>query len=277
MLFVPSGANSFAAVQSSVGTTRPNTAQGTSVTPVVGSKGGWAQVIAALDHDTYGLLICVNTNGAASASRNTVLDIGIGAAASEVVLIPDLIAGNAPSYITHGGGLWYFFPIAVPAGTRISARAQGSVVTAFRVYVQAMQQPFNPSMIKKASFVETIGMTAPTGTALTPGTTNKSAWVLLGATVNRCWWWQIGAQVTSADTAHQASAVHLDLAVGNGTDYNLILRDVVFMTSTNEQGALTPLTIGCEVPVPAGSSIYVRAQSSGTADALFIAAYGAGG
>lgn len=277
MLFVPAGANSFADVQSSTGTARPAPSQGTAVTPDVGAKGAWVQVIASLSSDTYGLLICINNNNASAASRNTRLDIGVGAASSEIVLIPDLIAGNAAAYSVPGSGIWYYFPVAIPAGTRVSARAQSTVTTSFRVFLQAMQGPFNPSMLKKASFVEVVGMAWPSGTALTPGTTNKSSWVLLGTTSQRCWWWQIGAQVTSSDTTHNAGIIHLDLAVGNGTDYNLILRDVGLSVTGAEVATMTPLTIGCEFPVPAGSNIYARAQHSATPDDLLVAAYGAGG
>ena len=275
MLFVPAGSNSFAAIQSSVGTARPNTAQGTLVTPVVGSKGAWAQVIASLDNDTYGLLICINSNTASTASRNTVVDIGIGTAGNELVMIPDLIAGNATAYLN--GGLWYYFPVAIPAGTRIAARSQGTVTTGFRVYVQAVQRPFNPSMIKKASFVDAIGMTAPTGTSITPGISAKSPWVSLGTTSRRLWFWQLGAQVSSADTAHTAAVVHLDLAVGDETSFQTILQEVTLTTTTTEAANMTPSTIGCEFPVPAGSTMYARGFSSGGADPTFVTAYGAGG
>ena len=276
MLFVPAGANSFGKVQESA-TGRPVTAMGTAVTPAVGSKGAWAQVFASLAEDTFGLMICINSNTASAASRNSVVDIGIGAAASEIVLIPDLIAGNAASYQSPGGGIWYYFPVAIPAGTRIAARAQGTVTTAFRVLVQAMQWPLQPAMIKKASFVEAIGMTVPQGTAVTAGTTGEGAWTLLGTTTNRCWFWQIGAQVSSADTTHNNVTYHLDLAEGDGTDFNTLILSQPLNTTSSEVAALAPYTVACEVPVPAGRSIYARAQCSGTVDPLFITAYGAGG
>lgn len=277
MLHVPAGANSFGTIQSSVGTTRPAAAQGTAVTPAVGSKGSWAQVISSLTNDTFGLLININSNTGAAASRNSVIDIGIGGSGSEVVLIPNLIAGNAVIYTVGGSGLWYYFPVAIPAGTRIAVRAQGTVATAFRVFIQAMQNPLNASLIKKASYVEAVGMTLPQGTSLTPGTTNKSSYVSLGTTTNRCWFWQLGAQVTSADTAHNGAAIHLDLAVGDGTNFQVILQDVLLNTATTEGGVMTPVTVGCEYPVPAGSTIYVRGQSSTNTDVLFVTAYGAGG
>ena len=276
MLFVPAGANTFGAIQSNA-TGRPAAAQGTAVTPQTGAKGAWTQLIASTTAESYGLLICINSNTASNASRNTVLDIGIGASGSEVVIIPDLLAGNAAAYTIGGSGIWYYFPVTIEAGARISARAQGTVATAFRVFVQAMQRPLNPSLIKKASFVDAFGITVPVGTNLLPGTTAESGWTLLGTTTRRCWFWQIGAQMPSGDTAHNAAVIHMDLAEGNGTNFNIMLQDVVFTTATTEAHTATPLTLGCEFPVPEGRSIYVRAQTSGTAETIQIAAYGAGG
>lgn len=276
MLHVLAGANTFGAIQASAAA-RPAAAQGTAITPAVGSKGAWTQVISSLSNDTFGLLINFNSNTASNASRNTVVDIGVGPSGQEIVLIPDLIAGNAGTYTAGGSGFWYYFPVAIPAGTRIAVRAQGSVTTAFRCNIQAMQKPLNPSLVKKASYVDVIGMTAPEGTALTPGTTSEGAWTLLGTTSRRCWFWQIGAQVTSADTAHTTAAVHLDLAEGDGTNFNVLIQDAVLTTATNEVSTLSPITVGCEVPVPEGTDIYARGQSSAGVDALFVAAYGAGG
>jgi hypothetical protein len=209
-----------------------------------------------------------------------VLDIGIGTAGNEIVLIPDLIAGNACGYAAGGNGLWYYFPVAIPAGSRIAVRSQGTVTTAFRAFIQAFQKPLNPSMMKKAAFVEAIGMTVPNGTGLSTaqvGTSSEGPWVLLGTTSRRCWFWQVGVQIQSADIAHSNQTMHIDLAEGDGTNFNMLIQDAVLTTTTGEAASMPPITVGCEVPVPAGRSIYARAQCSGTADPLYITAYGAGG
>ena len=278
MLFVPRGGNSFAAVQSN-NSGRPTAPQGTSVTPAVGSKGSWVQAISSLTDDAFGLIICINNNNVSAASRNSVLDIGIGAAASEVVLFPDLICGNAVNYNVSGGGVWYYFPIAIPAGTRIAIRAQSTVTTAFNCFIQALQKPQNPSMFKACSYVEAIGMTAPQGTGpYTPGTTSEGAWQLLGASTRDNWFWQIGAQVNSSDTSHVAAAMHLDLAYGDATNKDILLDSVLFTTASTEGHTNPLLTVGAGGFVPAGTNIYFRAQTSGAAsDGIFVTAYGAGG
>jgi hypothetical protein len=276
VLFIPGGANAFGQKQQSQAG-RPTAPQGTSVTPAAGSKGSWVQVIASLSEDTYGLIIQINNNNVSAASRNTVLDIGIGAAASEIVIIPDLICGNAVNANTAGGGVWYFFPIMIKAGTRIAVRSNSSVVTAFNVYIEALQKPSNPSMVKAAGFVEAIGITGNDGVAVTPGTTGEGAWVSLGTTTRDCWHWQIGAQVDNADTTQNAAILHLDLAYGDATNKQIILESVVLNTTTTEGQCLNLHTVGAESRVPAGSTLYARAQHSGTIDTINMAAYGAGG
>lgn len=276
MLFVPCGGNGFSAIQSN-NSGRPTAPQGTSLTPVVGSMGSWVQAIASLAETTYGLLICINNNNVSAGSRNSIVDIGIGAPGSEIVLIPALIAGNAVNYNVNGGGLWYYFPVLLPAGTRIAVRGQGTVVTPFNVYVQAFQKPQNPSMVKVAGFVEAIGVSGQAGVAVTPGTTGEGAWTLLGATVRECWHWQVGAQVSSADTTHNANALHMDLAEGDGTNFNILIDSAQLYTNTTEGGSLPPFSVGREKRVPAGRNIYARAQASGAIDNIFMTAYGAGG
>lgn len=278
MLHVPVGANAFNLTLPSWGTTRPSNTFTTSVTPAVGSKGSWAQLGSDLVDDTFGLLINISNNSASAASRNTVVDIGVdeSGGTSYSVLIADLLAGGAATY-TAGLGIWYYFPIFIPAGAAVAARAQGTVTTALRVGCVHMQRPYNPSMIRKGSFVETLGITAPDGTAITPGTTSEGSWTSLGTTSKRCWWWQAGIQVNAADTSWNAGAIHLDVAVGDGTNFDIIIQDLGATTATTETMLTPPLTAGVEWDVPAGSTIYVRAQHSGTLDAYTCAVYGLGG
>lgn len=274
MLHVPIGSNQFGLTQPTT-TGRPADAQGATVTPAVGSKGGWSQMLASTTDDWFGILICISNNSTLSTSRNSVVDIGIGPSGSEVVLIPNLLAGNAVPYTS--GGLWYYFPVFVPGGSRISCRAQSSVTTAFQVYAQGLGRPSNPAQIRKASFVDAIGVTPPSGVAVTGGTTSDGAWTLIGATTKRVWWWQFGTQIATTDTAHGHAAQHVDIAVGNGTQFDVIILDAQFCTTTGEAGNNPPLSAGVEYPVDAGVNVYARIQSSNTGDPYQIAVYAAGG
>lgn len=279
MLHVPVGANSFGLALPSWGTTRPAAANGTAVTPGSGTKGSWVQLGSDLVDDCYGILININSNTASAASRNTVVDIGVdlSGGTSYTVLIADLLCGGAVTYTTGGGGVWYYFPLLIPSGAAIAARAAGSVTTAIRVGAVFSQQPYNPSMIRKATFTETLGITGQAGVSVTPGTTSEGSWTSIGTTTSRLWWWQMSMQVPTTDTSWNAAAIHADLAVGDGTNFDIIIKDLALVTSTAEGFSNPPLTAGVEWDVPAGSTIYVRAQSSGTLDTYTAAVYGAGG
>ena len=282
MLHVPVGANSYGLMAFSYGTARPSSSIGTSVTPGTGSKGSWASVQSALSYDAYGLLICTHTNSQSLQSRNTIMDIGVDPAggSSFSVVIPDLICGSAVSNYSSiaPGGTWYFFPLFIPAGASIGARAQGSVTTAFRVFTAVQSQPPNPSMIRKGSFVETLGISGITGVSVTPGTTGQGSWVSIGTTSKRLWWWQVGMQNALADTSWGTAAIHLDVAVGDGSNKDKIIDDLIVTTTTVEQIGNAALTAGVEMDVPGGSTMYARAwTSSSSSDSPEVAVYGCGG
>jgi len=279
MLHVPVGANTFCLSTPSWGTTRPAAANGTAVTPGTGVYGSWASVITAVAQDVYGLLININSNAGSAASRNTLTKIGVDMAGgtSYVDLIPDLLSGGAAPYNVNGGGLWYYFPLFLPAGSRIAAAGFGTVTTVYRVGIVPMMLPANPALIRKGSFVEAVGVSGTTGTVFVPGTASEGAWTLLGTTTLRTWWWQVGVQVSSADTSWLANAIHIDVAVGDATNKDIIIQDTNITTSTAEQSVNPPLTAGVEWDTPAGSNIYVRGQASGNLDSYAAVAYGMGG
>lgn len=166
----------------------------------------------------------------------------------------------------------------VPAGSQIAARSQSTVTTAFRVNMQLMQLPSNPAMVRTGSFVEAIGLgTLPKGAAIVPGTTAEGDWTLLGTTTMRLWWWQIGVQIDAGDTSTTNATLHFDIAVGDGTNFQIIVEDVIAQTTTAENIGMQSLTVGMEYDIPSGSSIYVRAQNSTANEAYNCAVYGMGG
>lgn len=84
------------------------------------NKGSWQQHVAATANDAQGMWIDFASFG--SPTGAFLVDIGTGAAASEVVLIADVACASSPNWIGGEGGV--YLPIHVPAGTRISIRAQ---------------------------------------------------------------------------------------------------------------------------------------------------------
>lgn len=283
MLHVPVGSNTFGGVTNSWGTTRPGTTWGTSITPGSGAKGSYAAVVGtALSFDAYGVLLVVYGSGGSAASRNYLMDVGYDPAGgtSYTVLLPDLLVGGSIAMNTAGttGGIWYYFPIFVPSGSKVGARAQGADTTAFRVGIQLMQQPVNPAQIRKGSFVEAYGISGNTGTSVTLGTTSEGAWTQIGTTGSLpIWWWQMGYQIATADTSWANAQISVDVAVGDATNKNIIIADTIINSNSTESIGNPPISAGVEFYVKPGTAVYARGQHSGTVDNCAIAVYGMGG
>jgi hypothetical protein len=90
----------------------------------------WVELAASTSDDVAWLVVAAGHNGAVLGANTTwLVDIATGAAASEVVLIPDVLFASAASEDTiseRARG----YAVAVPAGTRIAARARCNVGTA---------------------------------------------------------------------------------------------------------------------------------------------------
>lgn len=255
---------------------RPSTGPGTSVTPGTTSKGSWTQAIASASTDVFGIFIYIYSNGTAASSRNTVLDIGIGPSGSEIVIVPDLICGNA-STIQTGFGVGYFFPLFIPAGSRVSVRGQSTVTNSFFVLLNFPLLPTSPESQKTAQYIETYGITGRTGENLTPGSTTISDWVLVGTTTKPVWHWELGIQVQAADATHNAATYFLDVAVGDSSNKTIVINSWFFVTTTAEQHMKPPIVTMNGKKTPAGTNVYLRGWSSAAADTCNVAVYAAGG
>jgi hypothetical protein len=117
-------------LESNTGTTSADPGVTVTAGGTIHTKGGWAQIIASSTQNAYGIT-CLISSIATTASTNfrTLVDIGIGAATEEIVLIPNLLAGGAAAQnaASNTGAAVYFFPIFIPKNSRISARMQSLV------------------------------------------------------------------------------------------------------------------------------------------------------
>ena len=108
------------------------TARGTDIDPgvVLNTKGAWSQITAATVTDYTGMLIMIGGNLQDNVDTlDALIDVGIGAAASERIIIPNIynmvhstLDVNAPQVL--------YVPMSIPAGSRLAARAQCSITTA---------------------------------------------------------------------------------------------------------------------------------------------------
>jgi hypothetical protein len=263
-------------------TTRPSASFGALITPGNNTYGNYVELVSDTDvtKDCYGIRICISSIGQSNNAKDSLCTIGIDTSGgtSYVDFISHLLCANASLYVTaNAGGVHYYFPVFIPAGTAIAAK--GSVNNATvgnqRVAVWLYGAPDNPGLMLCGSGVETIGVVTGSscGTTVTSGTTSEGAWTSLGTSAKPCFWWQQGLGVNTISMG--SNAYHAELSYGDGTNNKILVPDQLFAATSSE-------TL-CNIPsspfpscAPAGSTIYGRLQYSGsTPDSnLSMAAYG---
>ena len=258
---------------------------GVAVTPGNNTKGAYATLISAANfaNDAYGILIHINSGATSAAARDMLIDIGTDPAGGTTfgVVIPDLL-GSAAGTAIVGGGIWYYFPLFIKAGSTLGARASVNNATVGTVRVNAIVygRPRRPEYVKAGQKVTAYGITAGTssGTAVTSGTTSDGTWTALATAIaERNWWWQVGVGVNNGTiTAVNYTA---DLAAGDATNKDMLIEDHTYYGDTAENWSCSPVNImSGENAVASGVNVYGRLQCSGTAiTGLSMAAYGMSG
>lgn len=95
------------------------------------TKGAYAQLVASAAHDAKWAVLSLAHDAPVDFGYAWRVDIAVGAASSEVVVVPDLTFHSSSA-----GGLGCVrasFPLSVKAGERVAIRAQSSATNGSRV------------------------------------------------------------------------------------------------------------------------------------------------
>lgn len=273
----------FSYMTGNVLTTRPpavGLAFGTSVSPAQNAYGSYTEILsdASVTRNCYFMELNFNNVGTSAVAKDMIVTIGIDTAGgtSYVDFIQHLLASCAHPYGTQPYGHTYYFPVFIPAGTAIAAKASvnNASLGTVNVIIKLWGAPDDPENLIYGQGVETIGaVTASSrGTTVTSGTTSDGSWTSLGSTTRNCFAWQYGMGCN--DTTMSALNYHADLSYGDGTNQIIIGQDKIYSATSGELlGSIGNPPLLCHVP--SGGGIYGRLQCSGTADSgLSMAAYG---
>lgn len=284
--------NEFALIVPSVADgTRPagGTTIGAAVTPGNNAYGSYAQVIAgaAVTDDVYGVWININGFAASTILTDCLVTLGIDPAGGTTFTdwINHLLCScGGDRYVhgaTQGGGISYYFPIFLKAGTSIGAKASMNNGAPPNVGVQVVLfcRPTRPELLRVGKFVRTFGeVTASSrGTLITPGTAAEGAWTQLGiAIAEPLWCWDFGCGLN--DTAILGNSYVCDIGIGDGSNKKVAIRDGLWSTSTTE-AAVKHLPLNPYRQAAVGDIVYARSQvgPSGADVDFSMIAYGVGG
>jgi hypothetical protein len=194
--------------------------------------GAWVELIAATTYESGGIMVqLAGLQTTATTNQRCLVDIGIGAAGSEVVIIPTLTCGNVADFgAASATGVSYFFPLHIPSGVRIAARCQAStggdiVNVAVRVYQSSFGR-------WEGARVTAYGADAANsrGTSHTPTANSYSAATQLTAsTTNPIRYMQVGFDLLSDTTATTSN--HL-IRIGYGAGPTYLVSELPLSVST---------------------------------------------
>lgn len=224
------------------------------------TKGSYAELIASTSFDAAGLLIMYT---AASADLSYLLDVAIGAAASEVIVVPDLLF-CAEDRLTS----WFFLPCEIPASTRIAARCQCSTgSSAMRVRAMPMSGGFY--LPRSLGQVVTYGADSGSsgGTAIDAGAsanTFPASYTQLVASTSEdlaALAINLGGNLngSTADAAFE-----IEVAVGASSSEVVALNVVLYSGSATDVQGPEPGGFWFPCSIPSGSRLSARMRASTT-------------
>jgi hypothetical protein len=216
---------------------------------------------------------------ATAAVRDLLLDIAIGGAGSETVIVSNILY----SLNTLAKPTTYVFPIAIPEGTSIRARCQASAgSTGVEIFLKGYRGAF-PGF---AGFgrVETWGADTSDsgGTTVDSGGSIgvKGAYAQLIAATAFDTKWLTVALGNRANTARTTMVGDVDIAIGPGGSEQVIIPDLRYYAHATDDYLQPGAYYAIPMTIPAGSRVAARHVNYNTADAtdrlIDVAAYGIG-
>lgn len=222
-------------------------------------KGAWTELVAS-SGQTSVLVLSVRVSSAAASDTAVLIDIGVGPAGSEVVVCPNIDMGGRNGIFT------LFLPLALAAGTRVSARLQSTVVSK-TVELQAFG--LGGGMVPPEGFRRAVTYGADTatsaGTPLTAAaaTNVKSAWTELVASSTDPIKMLVPFPSKPAGAANSGANGLIDIGVGPAGSEVVILSNLRFESYSSEVFATVHPWVPCQIPV--GSRLAARYQATSTA------------
>lgn len=234
------------------------TSSGVTVTPATNAKGAYAVLSSSLPYDSAGIILTFRGQGPRYS-----IDIAVGGSGSEIVVIPDIYVGST----TSSGLLSVFIPCAIPAGTRVSARAQASAATTATDVTAIF---FDGSFDTDAAlaFATTYGFTggSTSGVSVDPGSVSntKGAWVEIASSIT----YDIRHLMIGYNPGSTSGSIHwlVDLGVGGSGSEQIVIPNLL-LGGFDVHGYKQNFNIN----IPAGTRIAMRAQcNTGTAGTRLI-------
>lgn len=224
-------------------------------TGAINTKGAYGDYFASTPYDSsrIHLQVCSCSAG----RRAFLIDIATGAAGAETVVIANMAIISDSDFLIGG---MVAIDVDIPAGTRLSGRAQSLTATqniTCNIYLE------NRPLRGIANPVQYGTFTNSRGTVIDPGATiaTKGAYTQITASttvrIDELIFW-----ITSSIDGNTFSAYtdwRIDVATGAAGVETIVIADILVQANLNAD-ALRPPVIRLPIPIPIGTRIAIRGQ-----------------
>ena len=226
----------------------------------------YTQIIASTTRAYDGLFVQLIGNSATA--HRLLLDLAVGAAASEVDVIQDLLFTQTATTALRCPVNYAFLPIQIASGSRLSMRSRAStasMVSSVQV-LGVVQQTFTPTKYTKCT---TYGAdtTDSGGTAIDAGATanTKGAFaVLSSSTADPMKAMVVVLMPSTLVIPATLTTVLIDLAIGAAASEVLVVSNLFWRRSNNVNSDNGTSVGPFLVDIPAGTRVTARCQASST-------------
>lgn len=234
-------------------------------------KGNWTEIIASLPYDavlTLRVTVCSNNN------YDYLIDVGVGAAGSEIVAVENLIFCN-PVTVTNGMGYSVYIPLIFPSGTRISLRTQSTTANkaCYFAMTAVFAGGFGQYQLCKVSTTYGANTADSGGTQIDPGGSagTDGNWSQLTAAttrLTRAFFLMFGNILNAARTDYLWS---VEIGIGAAGSEQIIVDSFKLYASAYNDIILPQVSPVFPINIPAGTRLAARASCSGAdaTDRLF--------
>ena len=245
-------------------TVTPGAAVTTSATPSV--KGSPAQIFASTDFDVWGVTLVFTDYGKGATASNACFDLLLGD--NDDVVIADILCGYSPES-SQLGSQRHWFPLFIPAGTKVSGRAAGvRASTAMQVQVFLEGGTLSPPW-RVGSRVTTYGITTvPDGTAIVPAQGSEGSWAQITAATTEDHFYLVPSFQLANENGVQNRTLTIDYGRGSAGS-EVVLGSTSYGHSIQEQISTLGDLGGEDLHVAAGSRLAMRGSINSTATASY--------
>jgi hypothetical protein len=223
------------------------------------TKGAYTQLIASTANDAYGLWLWARGTAVNAGDGRCLIDIAVGPAGSESVVLPDLNFAAASANATQPRLM--FIPIYIPKGSRVAARCQRETASGTVSLGWLLEeQPMWPGTVGQVGTSYGVDAANSRGVIITTGNGAYAAWqqVVASTSARHRWWWP-GVDA-GGDTTQSAVVCFVQLGAG-AAGAEVPIGTWLFRWNGSEECA-GPLNLHPVYnPLPAGVRIAARASN----------------